>query len=519
MTVKAFDTDRRTNGQLIADCFELGYLRDEYRILDPTYGLGRWWSEVDPPYLTAHDLDPEKAPHGPMDFTALHYEDRIFDAVTFDPPYKLCLDTETEVLTRRGWLTHEQVEVGDIAYSLNHDTGGGEWRRITAVNRYDRSPTEVRVCAGKNLDFVATPDHRWPVLSAKGQRVWKVTDALSTGDRVVQAARWAGTPVEATLDDALVELIAWFWTEGSVDWPSTYTHITQSHAVNAEHCEAIARALEKLYGPRVSAFPRTGRTSEPMWRVRDEDRNRRFILSAAVGAELLRWAPAKIPSLKFYELLTAEQLNLFINVSLAADGQSPTRLAQANPAAAESFALACLLSGRSVSMHWRDDGNGTTITIRHRHSKPSRPGVMAEARDVAVWCPTVEGTGTWLARRRGRVYFTGNSGTPELGHFDYAYGVHEARTVQQRLDLIVRGLEECIRVTKVGGRVLVKVQDQVVSGNVVWQTNLVAEVALRSNCRVEDMLHVSSYRPQPPGRRQQHAAHNYSTLLVLKRLP
>ncbi len=87
MTVKAFDTDRRTNGQLIADCFELGYLRDEDRILDPTYGLGRWWSEVGPPYLTAHDLDPEKAPHGPMDFTALHYEDQTFDAVAYDPPY------------------------------------------------------------------------------------------------------------------------------------------------------------------------------------------------------------------------------------------------------------------------------------------------------------------------------------------------------------------------------------------------------------------------------------------------
>ena len=199
MTVKAFDTDRRTNGQLIADCFELGYLRDEDRILDPTYGLGRWWSEVAPPHLTAHDLDPEKAPHGPMDFTALHYEDQTFDAVTYDPPYKL-----------------------------------------------------------------------------------------------------NGTP------------------------------------------------------------------------------------TASVDAQ---------------------------------------------------------------------------------------------------------------------------------------YGVHEPRTVNQRLTLMTDGLKECIRVVRTGGLVLAKAQDQVVSGKVVWQTHLLAETAAQAGCRLVDQLHVSSYRAQPPGRRQQHAAHNYSTLLVLKRLP
>lgn len=103
--------------------------------------------------------------------------------------------------------------------------------------------------------------------------------------------------------------------------------------------------------------------------------------------------------------------------------------------------------------------------------------------------------------------------TPEV---DAAYGVHTPKTVEERLSLMTTGLVECIRVTKPRGIVLAKCQDQVVSGNVVWQTQIMASRATFLGCKVEDMLHVSSYRPQPPGRRQIHAARNYSTLLVIR---
>lgn len=107
------------------------------------------------------------------------------------------------------------------------------------------------------------------------------------------------------------------------------------------------------------------------------------------------------------------------------------------------------------------------------------------------------------------------NGTPTAS-VDAAYGVHEPRTVKERLDLMKAGLIESIRVTKPRGIVLVKCQDQVVSGKVVWQTQIMAARATFLGCEVEDMLHVSSYRPQPPGRRQVHAARNYSTLLIVR---
>lgn len=62
---------------------------------------------------------------------------------------------------------------------------------------------------------------------------------------------------------------------------------------------------------------------------------------------------------------------------------------------------------------------------------------------------------------------------------------------------------------------LVKCQDQVVSGRVVWQTKQVAE-ALGDTMRLVDELHLPSYRPQPDGVKQVHARRNYSTLQIYK---
>lgn len=81
----------RNNAELIVQCRELGYLRDEWSIIDPTYGLGRFWSIWTPTRLEASDLDPAKNPHplGVVDFTAMPYGTATRDAVVFDPPYKL----------------------------------------------------------------------------------------------------------------------------------------------------------------------------------------------------------------------------------------------------------------------------------------------------------------------------------------------------------------------------------------------------------------------------------------------
>lgn len=87
MTVLAIDT-WKNNAELIADVATLGYLNG--RVLDPTYGEGNFWTAWRPTELTACDLVPHKSPIGyPIDFRNMPWPSRHFNAVMFDPPYKL----------------------------------------------------------------------------------------------------------------------------------------------------------------------------------------------------------------------------------------------------------------------------------------------------------------------------------------------------------------------------------------------------------------------------------------------
>jgi len=90
MTIYAFDPGRVNNAQLIRDCHQLGYLNDDDVVLDPTYGKGRFWGLWRPARLVASDIKGNGLAVNCVDFTNMvAYFDNKFDAVVFDPPYKL----------------------------------------------------------------------------------------------------------------------------------------------------------------------------------------------------------------------------------------------------------------------------------------------------------------------------------------------------------------------------------------------------------------------------------------------
>lgn len=80
-----------TNADLIVDVARLGYLRHEWRTIDPTYGRGIWWQRWRPAELICHDRDTLDG----VDFRHLPHPDGAFAAATFDPPYVLMGGRET----------------------------------------------------------------------------------------------------------------------------------------------------------------------------------------------------------------------------------------------------------------------------------------------------------------------------------------------------------------------------------------------------------------------------------------
>ncbi len=107
------------------------------------------------------------------------------------------------------------------------------------------------------------------------------------------------------------------------------------------------------------------------------------------------------------------------------------------------------------------------------------------------------------------------NGTPDEA-VDERYGVDVPKTWQDRMDLIAHGVVECARVLD-KGYLLVKCQDQVSSGKVRWQTELVTDAAKVMRLGRVDRFDFLGGREQPEGRAQKHARHNSSQLLVFKR--
>lgn len=72
----------KNNAEIIQACFELGFLDESWKVLDPTYGKGKWWTKGKPRKLVKHDLEIDG-----VDFRNLPHKNDSFDAAAYDPPY------------------------------------------------------------------------------------------------------------------------------------------------------------------------------------------------------------------------------------------------------------------------------------------------------------------------------------------------------------------------------------------------------------------------------------------------
>jgi hypothetical protein len=87
------------------------FFPDAKTALDVTYGSGNFWDGSAHVEVTAHDLDPTRAPHGVVDFTGLPYADAVCDVVLADPPHLADLSSGSIMAERFG--TYPDAQLAD----------------------------------------------------------------------------------------------------------------------------------------------------------------------------------------------------------------------------------------------------------------------------------------------------------------------------------------------------------------------------------------------------------------------
>ncbi len=373
-----------------------------------------------------------------------------------------CVDETTEIFTKRGWLRHDQVKVGDQTLGIN-PAGGSEWQPISHLFREHRDDIDMVLMEGRDHSSLTTPDHRW-LVDIRGEQRWATTQTLPVTSKIPIAAPRADLPLWPTHKDALVELVAWYWTEGSLD--GTRGSLSQSVTVNPVQTERIDACLRSLYGEpgriataghsaevveraltlcaqgstcsaaarevgvHVSTVTSWARSGGPKrgakWRREIPRANGVvvFRLSSVIMDDLLIHVPGsdKVVTPEFLVSLTGAQLDLFIDTSIAADGctrrdNGLRSLAQQHEGRASAFQFAVALSGSAFSASTSGSCVSTTVKTL-QFTAPQRLGVSGSAHrhkvvegrhySGVIWCPTTTHH-NWLARRRGTVYFTGNT--------------------------------------------------------------------------------------------------------------
>lgn len=324
---------------------------------------------------------------------------------------KQCVDEDTEILTKRGWLKHADLREGDETLGL-HEDGTVSWTRVNRVSRYPGHHDMVH-WKSRGHDSLTTPNHRWLVewwgnqTDKVGMR-WTRSDKLGDkANEAVIAGRELIEYPEQKYTDALVELVAWYWTEGHLNkWNGI--SISQNRRANPEKWASIQAALISCFGEAKDSG----------------SRGREFYIGSKHGKaeQIWRHAPGKdkVLSLDFILSLTKAQLQLFVDTSIAGDGHvyvnkngkvTQTTIFQKRKESLDIFQIACQLLGRQTTLMKQGDGWRLCIYSRSRVLPASarRTGKINEVTyDGIVWCPSTE-TGTWLARRDGTVYFTGNT--------------------------------------------------------------------------------------------------------------
>lgn len=326
-----------------------------------------------------------------------------------------CVDTETEILTKRGWQTLDTLEATDVVLTLNHDTGLSEWQEMEAVQRYEVKDAPMLRMTSLGHDSLTTMNHRWAVTSANHERrEFVVSGELNTGHRIPTAAPSADLPDTPKHSDYFVELVAWFWTEGWMSKDGKRGCLAQSMSANPDNVDSIRRALDQSFPAGWGReYRQAGEWGSDV--VRFDLRVSVMAALAAVGG--------KYPTTDFITSLTRSQLELFIRTSCSGDGWHNNRgeldIWQRDPEALDAFELALILSGRMVSRTRHAGGECvygySRTSIRPvKASRQAANGEGGAARMTeemytgTIWCPTTP-NGTWLARRNGTVWYTGNS--------------------------------------------------------------------------------------------------------------
>jgi len=310
-----------------------------------------------------------------------------------------CVSMDTRILTRQGWKSYDEVQVGD------ETPGRTGWVKVLEKVKYDSAP--VVDWQG----FRVTPNHRWWSTRRTGGsssryevEEFTTLETVTSEHRICLSRSQSGFGCGMTPDECAI--LGWIVTDGHTNTKNVYIH--QSRTANHEKLAEIKSLLNRA-GVCFTQHDRPSgitalrlRDPKGVWRDRVNSLSELTIIS-----------------------MTAAERAGFIRAGLLAEGHQQKgrwRFTQNPGRIAEIYRLAFFLDGNYVRQ-WvdvrRTGRYAGRTSLKLALSKPYITGQrlsFESAGDEAVWCVRTEDE-TWTMRRGDSIAITGNT---LYGGSDYA---------------------------------------------------------------------------------------------------
>jgi hypothetical protein len=335
-----------------------------------------------------------------------------------------CVDTQTEALTKRGWLGIDEINESDTI--LSYSEGDLKWSSIKSIYRGDYDGLMHRLTV-RGMDALITPNHK--LVTARG--LVKAEHLLESDQVILMGNAVEGS--DQTHPDQLVELAGWIVTEGCYESNENSIKRITIYQNAGTKADRIRNCLSML-GYKFSESASKNKTIT-------------FAISRADSRKLAELLPNKNLTMDFILDLTSSQRESLIETMIDGDGWrvgKNRRYVQKSKDGIDMFQILCTLAGHKTNKHLIENhpsfgkhtsyyqvnifssrGNKTSGQCINFHGgkrngrdhvgrgKDSHPNVPTTPYTGRVWCPETE-YGCFVARRNGKVYLTGNTYNEEM---------------------------------------------------------------------------------------------------------
>jgi hypothetical protein len=336
-----------------------------------------------------------------------------------------CVDTETEALTKNGWLNIDQITENDtiLSYSENEL----KWSKIKSIYRGEYSGLMHHITS-RSVDFLITPEHK--IVTSRGL---VKAELVKQSDKIIVLGNAVAAPEEEEFSNDFVELAGWVMTEGCYQ-------LGRRGEVNSisvyQNPNAKANRIRNCLINLGYKFSESGTT------------NLCFSINAENTRKFTSVFPTKNLTMEFILKLTPLQRELLINTMVDSDGWrrgSNMSYCQKDKEHIDLFQALLTLAGKKSNYHYVTDqmsfgkltnyysvnifskrsnktkgecldfngGLNNGAGINRSQGKEKFPNVPTVHYTGKVWCPETE-YGCFVARRNGKVYLTGNTYNDEM---------------------------------------------------------------------------------------------------------